>query len=81
MADDYRSLGPGWQATVNGRPREVLGADFIFRAVQVDAGDNQVTLEYKPRGQFVCLAISWGTLARVRGLRNTPKVATSRFRP
>jgi hypothetical protein len=53
---------PGWQAAVNGSPREVLGADFIFRAVQVGAGDNQVTLEYKPQGQFVCLAISWGTL-------------------
>jgi len=53
---------PGWHATVNGRPREVLGADFIFRGVQVDAGDNEVTFDYKPRGQSVFVAISWGTL-------------------
>jgi hypothetical protein len=53
---------PGWQATVNGRPQEVLGADFIFRAVQVDSGANQVTFNYKPRGQPILLAISWGTL-------------------
>jgi hypothetical protein len=53
---------PGWHATVKGRPRDVLGADFIFRAVQVDAGDNQVTFAYKPGGQSIFLAISWGTL-------------------
>lgn len=53
---------PGWQAMVNGRPREVLGADFIFRAVQVDAGANQVTFEYKPRGHFMFLFMSWGAL-------------------
>ncbi len=54
---------PGWQATVNGSSREIAGADFIFRAVPVVAGENQVTFAYKPPGHLALLAISWSTLA------------------
>jgi hypothetical protein len=60
---------PGWTATVNGQPREVLGADFIFRAVPVTRGDNLVELRYKPRGYVPLVALSWLTLAAVGGLQ------------
>jgi hypothetical protein len=71
----------GWHANVNGHPREVAGADFIFRAVPVDAGENQVTLAYQPPGHLFLLAASWGTLVmfgvceirrKWRGRRNSP---------
>jgi hypothetical protein len=52
----------GWEATVNGQPRPVLGADFIYRAVEVDAGANRVRFVYQPWGFRLLLAISWGTL-------------------
>lgn len=55
----------GWKATVNGTPAEVLGADFIFRAVKTNAGSNVVKFSYRPAGWPWLLAISWGLLAAV----------------
>jgi hypothetical protein len=53
---------PGWRATVNGIPAEVWGANFIFRAVPVQAGVNAVRFAYHPAGWPGLLATSWGTL-------------------
>ena len=53
---------PGWRVTVNGHPREVLGADFVYRAVRTEAGDNRVQFRYRPRGWPGLLLLSWGTL-------------------
>lgn len=53
---------PGWKAEVNGKPAEVYGADFLFRALRVDAGVNTVTFRYKPRTWLVSILVSWGTL-------------------
>ena len=39
---------PGWRATVNGRPTDVGGGNFVFRAVPVDAGPNAVRFSYRP---------------------------------
>lgn len=52
----------GWEATVNGATRPVLGADFIYRGIEVDAGPNQVRFVYQPSGFLLLLAVSWGTL-------------------
>jgi hypothetical protein len=53
---------PGWKAEVNGESQQILGADFAFRAVKVEAGMNIVTLSYKPRTWIPSITISWGTL-------------------
>ena len=42
------SYDPGWRATVNGVPREIVPADFHFMAVPVGAGHNRVVLEFRP---------------------------------
>jgi len=55
----------GWHATVNGRPAEVFGGDFIFRAVRVRAGENEIQFEYGQTLYFVLLLLSWGTVATV----------------
>jgi len=39
---------PGWQATVNGRPTEILRADHAFRAVAVPDGSSTVVFRYFP---------------------------------
>lgn len=39
---------PGWTATVNGAVREILRADYTFRAVPVPSGDSEVVLAYAP---------------------------------
>ena len=55
----------GWEASVNGQRRPVLGADFIFRAVEVEAGVNDVEFNYNPKGFRPLLWVSWGTLALI----------------
>jgi len=39
---------PGWRATVNGKPEDILRADYAFRAIAVPAGESQVELRYQP---------------------------------
>lgn len=57
--------GDGWEATINGQPAEVQGANFIFRAVKVDMGQNLVEFRYNPPGFWPLLFVSWGTLALI----------------
>ena len=53
---------PGWHAVVNSKSAEVWGGDFIFQALQVNAGLNRVELSYRPQGWPFLLIISWSTL-------------------
>jgi hypothetical protein len=39
---------PGWQATVDGEPTEILPANHAFRAVELSAGDHTIIFEYAP---------------------------------
>jgi hypothetical protein len=59
---------PGWKATVNGQPVEIFGGNFVYRAVGVKAGANDVRFSYEPKGWPLLLWVSWGTLALVAGL-------------
>ncbi len=46
---------PGWQAMVNGQPRPVVRVDGLLRGVYLaQPGQNQVTLEYRPK------SVAWG---------------------
>jgi hypothetical protein len=40
---------PGWTATVDGRPADVIEVYGALRGVAVDAGDHAVELRYRPR--------------------------------
>ncbi len=59
-ADGYLVLSevyyPGWQATVDDAPAEVLLANTAFRAVRVPAGDHTVRLWFAPD------SVRWGML-------------------
>lgn len=39
---------PGWQAWVDGREVDILRANYLFRAVRLDAGSHEVRFEYHP---------------------------------
>lgn len=47
---------PGWVASVDGRPTSIFRADYMFRAVALDAGEHTVTFEYHP------LSFWWGVI-------------------
>src|SRR5262249_12602648 len=39
---------PGWRVTVNGERQDVVGGNFVFRAIPVRAGANDVDFSYQP---------------------------------
>jgi hypothetical protein len=39
---------PGWSATIDGQPADVLRADVMFRAVRLEPGTHQVEFDYRP---------------------------------
>jgi hypothetical protein len=55
----------GWRATVNGKPAEVWGGDFIFRALPVQQGRNEIRFDYHPAGYPALVVSSWTTIAVV----------------
>jgi hypothetical protein len=48
-----------WQATVNGKPADVWGGNFIFRALAVEAGTSDVHFTYNPVGFPYLVIFSW----------------------
>jgi Bacterial membrane protein YfhO len=53
---------PGWRATVDGRPSEVLRANVGFEAVAIPAGRHVVELVYRPPAVVWGLAVSAATV-------------------
>lgn len=54
--------GSAWRAEVNGTATEVLGGDFVFRAIRVVAGLNTIRFTYHPTLFPWLITISWTTL-------------------
>ncbi|MBL8045302.1 MAG: YfhO family protein [Anaerolineales bacterium] len=56
---------PGWAATVDGAPAEILRANLMFRAVALPAGEHVVEFRYAPPSVTLGLWVSglaWGIL-------------------
>jgi hypothetical protein len=67
---------PGWNATVDGEPAEILRADYTLLALPVEAGQHRVELSYRPLSFILGAAISGlavlamiGLLLRAKPLR------------
>jgi len=45
MADIYF---PGWKATVDGKPAEIIEADGALRGIVLEKGAHQITMRYRP---------------------------------
>jgi hypothetical protein len=48
----------GWEATVDGREAEVLPANYAFRAVRVEAGEQTVSMQFRPGSWVVGRVVS-----------------------
>lgn len=62
LADSYY---PGWRVYVNGEEKEILRANFFFRAVPLSEGEHLVEFRYQPRSFTIGLAISLITLCGI----------------
>lgn len=67
---------PGWQARVDGKPVEIVRANYTFRAVAVPAGTHRVQFDYRPTHWLLSLvltalglALTVGLAARMRAVR------------
>jgi hypothetical protein len=49
---------PGWRAWVDGRPVQILRANFLFRAIRVEPGDRQVIFTFQPFSFWLGLGLS-----------------------
>jgi hypothetical protein len=54
---------PGWEATVDGKPTEILRADGIFRSLFLSSGDHLIEFNFWPQHFAWGVAISLLTLA------------------
>jgi len=59
LADQYF---PGWSATVDGVTTPILRANYLFRAVEVPAGESTVEFVYAPSNVYLGAAISATTI-------------------
>jgi hypothetical protein len=62
LTDQYY---PGWRAEVDGAPAVIHRADYLFRAVPVDAGDHRVVFRYEPKWLRWGIAGASGAIALV----------------
>jgi len=56
------SYFPGWEAWVNGRPAQIYRANYLARAVRVEAGQSEIVFVYRPKSYLWGRAITLATL-------------------
>jgi hypothetical protein len=49
---------PGWSAEVNGKKMPVLRANYLFRAVELEGGQNEVVFVYRPLSFTIGASVS-----------------------
>jgi hypothetical protein len=75
------SWSPGWTASVNGRATQIMGANFVFRAVPATAGRNVIDFQFHAFGFPWLVAASWLVLAAVGAVSVVSFVAVRRQIP
>lgn len=53
---------PGWMAWIDAEPASILKANYLFRAIAIQAGEHEVTIAYRPLIFYLGLVLSGGFL-------------------
>ncbi|QTA81893.1 Bacterial membrane protein YfhO domain-containing protein [Desulfonema limicola] len=81
ISDNYH---PGWKAVIDGKPSEILQANYIMRAIPIKAGKHNVILEFKPvimiTGWIITI-IGWSLLIIIIGIFVIKKILLSIMLP
>jgi hypothetical protein len=64
---------PGWEATVDGAPAEIIRANGIQRGIELTAGEHSVEIAYRPR------SFLWGLRITLLGLALSLAAAATRL--
>lgn len=76
---------PGWEATMDGQPIEILRADTIFRMMYVPAGSHRIEMRFRPRyfvwGATVSILTLTAFLVYAATHRGEDRVARARGLP
>jgi hypothetical protein len=59
------SWDPGWSASIDGHPTDMVRADYNFRAVRVPAGTSTVRMSYRPPGLVLGAVVSGVTVTLI----------------
>jgi hypothetical protein len=54
---------PGWSASIDGNPTEIYRANYLFRCVEVPAGQHRITFDYRPKSFFMGTVFSGVAIA------------------
>jgi hypothetical protein len=64
LSDSYY---PGWKSIINGEKSSIYRANYLFRAVPIDAGENRITFLYQPASFTWGMRITLASLAFLIG--------------
>ncbi len=65
---------PGWHATVDSQPTQILRANYVFMALPLEAGEHQVVLHYQPVSLTLGALVSGMSVLLVIGMVMVPKI-------
>jgi len=65
---------PGWSATVDGQPVEILAANYLFRGIVVGPGTHEIDFSYRPLSFVIGSAVSLLSLLVIVVLSVAPRL-------